>query len=94
MTRTRWLFLLLVVAALVFAAQAGEYSTPQWLSLRAREKEMRAEVTALAREVDSLTRYKKLVETDPATQERVAREQYGMLRKGEIEFTLVPPEGK
>ena len=94
MTGKRWLLLLLVLGALVFAVEAGEYSTPQWLSLRSREREMRAEVAALAREVDSLTRYKKLVETDPLTQERIAREQYGMLRKGEIEFTVVPPEQK
>ncbi|HEV8196695.1 MAG TPA: septum formation initiator family protein [Gemmatimonadales bacterium] len=94
MTGKRWLLLLLVLGALVFAVEAGEYSTPQWLSLRTREREMRAEVAALAREVDSLTRYKKLVETDPLTQERIAREQYGMLRKGEIEFTVVPPEQK
>jgi cell division protein FtsB len=90
-TGKRWLFLLLVLGALAFGMQAGEYSTPQWLSLRKREKAMRAEVAALAREVDSLTRFKKLVETDPVTQERIAREQYGMLRKGEIEFTVVPP---
>jgi cell division protein FtsB len=91
-TGTRWLVLVLVVAALLFAVEAGEYSTPQWLSLRSREREMRAEVAALGREVDSLTKYKKLVETDPVTQERIAREQYGMLRPGEIEFTVVPPE--
>ena len=84
----------LVVAALVFALQAGEYSTPQWLGMRAREKEVRAEVAALTREVDSLARFRKLVETDPATQERIAREQYGMLRQGEIEFTLVKPEDR
>jgi cell division protein FtsB len=93
-TGKRWLLLLLVLGALVFAVQAGEYSTPQWLSLRSREKEVRAEVAALTREVDSLTRYKRLVETDPVTQEQIAREQYGMLRKGEIEFTVVPPEEK
>jgi len=84
----------LVVAALMFALQAGEYSTPQWLGMRAREKEVRAEVAALTREVDSLARFRKLVETDPATQERIAREQYGMLRQGEIEFTLVKPEDR
>ena len=88
----RWIILGCVVAALVFALQAGEYSTPQWLTMRAREKEVRASVEALTREVDSLARFKKLVETDPLTQERIAREQYGMLRKGEIEFTLVPPQ--
>ena len=55
---------------------------------------MRAEVAELNRQVDSLARLKKLVETDPAVQERIAREQYGMLRPGEIEFTVVPPEEK
>jgi cell division protein FtsB len=89
-TGKRWLFLGIVLAVLFFAVQGGEYSTPQWLSLRSREKEMRAEVAALAREVDSLAKFRKLVETDPVTQERIAREQYGMLRKGEIEFTVVP----
>ena len=94
MTGKRWLLLVVVMAALIFAVQAGEYSTPQWLSLRSREKEMAAEVAGLAREVDSLARYRKLVETDPITQEQIAREQYGMLRKGEIEFTVVPPDAR
>ena len=94
MTPKRWLLLLLVLGALIFAVQAGEYSTPQWLSLRTRERDMRAEVAELNRQVDSLARLKKLVETDPAVQERIAREQYGMLRPGEIEFTVVPPEEK
>lgn len=94
MTPKRWLLLVLIVGALTFAVQAGEYSTPQWLSLRTREKDLRAEVAELNRQVDSLVKFKKLVETDPLTQERIAREQYGMLRKGEIEFTVVPPEQK
>ena len=91
MTLIRWIMLGLVVAALVFSVQGGEYSTGQWLSLRTKERVTRAEVAALAREVDSLARVKKLVETDKDTQERVAREQYGMLRAGETEFTLVRP---
>jgi cell division protein FtsB len=81
----------LVLAAVFFVVQGGEYSTPQWLSLRTKERAARAEVAALTREVDSLARVKKLVETDKDTQERVAREQYGMLRAGETEFTLVRP---
>jgi cell division protein FtsB len=77
---------------MVFALQAGEYSTGQYLALRRKERQSRAEVDSLSREVDSLTRLRKLVETDPAWQERIAREQYGMLRKGEIEFTVVRPD--
>jgi cell division protein FtsB len=84
--------LALVLGALVFALQAGEYSTGQWLALRRKEKVARAELDSLTREVDSLARLRRLVETDPAWQERIAREQYGMLRKGETEFTVVRPD--
>ena len=79
---------LLVAGAAAFGFQAGEYSTPQWLELRRRERAERLLVDSLAREVDSLRRIKRLVETDPGWQERIAREQYGMLRKGELEFTV------
>jgi cell division protein FtsB len=84
----------LVAAALLFAVMGGEYSTPQWLGMRSRERDMSIAVAALAREVDSLQRVKKAVENDPVTQERIARELYGMLRPGEIEFTLVKPSDK
>ncbi len=94
MTRRGWIMLLVVLGAIFFALQAGEYNTFHWLSLRSRETTERAAVEALQREVDSLARVKKLVETDPVTQERIARELYGMLRQGEWEFTLVRPESE
>ena len=92
MTRARWVAVLLVAAALYFAVQGGEYSTLQWLELRKRERAEAALVQVLSREVDSLARVKKRVETDPAVQERVARELYGMLRPGEVEYTLLRDE--
>ena len=92
MTRARWVAVLLVAAALYFAVQGGEYSTLQWLELRKRERAEAALVQQLTREVDSLARVKKRVETDPAVQERVARELYGMLRPGEVEYTLLRDE--
>ena len=89
MTRTQWLMLALLLGAVLFAVQAGEYSTAQWLELRRMERAERAAILRLGHQVDSLTRLRKLLETDPDWQERIAREQYGMLRKGEREFTLV-----
>jgi len=91
-TRARWVVLLLVAAALYFAVQGGEYSTLQWRDLRKREKAEQALVRTLGREVDSLARVKKRIDTDPAMQERLARELYGMLRPGEIEYTLLRDE--
>jgi len=83
---------LLVVGALYFALQGGEYSTLQWLDLLKRERTEAALVRSLEHEVDSLMRVKKRVDTDPAMQERLARELYGMLRPGEVEYTLLRDE--
>ena len=93
-SRTGLVVVLLLVGAIIFALLAGEYTTFHWLTLRGRERTERAAVAALEREVDSLSRFRKLVESDPATQERLARELYGMLREGEWEFTLVRPEDR
>ena len=42
-------------------------------------------------QLDSLERLVRALENDPAAQERAAREQFGMIRKGEILYRLVPP---
>ncbi|HEY6158618.1 MAG TPA: septum formation initiator family protein [Gemmatimonadales bacterium] len=91
MTRTRLIGLGagLVLAGLAF--QAGEYSTLDWLTLRRQRTEERRSVRALELELDSLQRLARALEDDPAAQERAAREQFGMIRKGELLYRLVPP---
>jgi cell division protein FtsB len=49
------------------------------------------EIDSLRREVDSLTRHKLRVLSDPKTQERIAREQFGMVRGKELLYRLVEP---
>jgi cell division protein FtsB len=88
MTPGRWLAGAVLGAGLLFAAQGGEYSTLALRKLRADERAEAARITELRRVVDSLTRYAKLVETDLETQERIAREQHGMLKRGEHAFIL------
>ncbi len=88
MTPRRWLLVGALVLAVLFAVQAGEYSTLDWLALRKEERAEAAKVTELQRVVDSLTRYAQQVESDPELQERIAREQHGMLRPGEHAFIL------
>lgn len=73
------LFLALAAAA-YFAVQGGEYSTADVGRQFIARKRMRAEVDSLQRVVDSLARELKAVETDPAVQERIAREEFGMVR--------------
>lgn len=86
--------LMLGVAALVyFAVQQGEYSTTALFKQKARLEGLQATVDSLAREVDSLRTVKKMVESDPATQERVARERHGMVRGDkEILFRFIESE--
>jgi cell division protein FtsB len=68
------------LAVLWFAVQGGEYGTTDlWRQHRQRQAVERA-LTALQREVDSLEAAKRAVLTDPATQERIAREEFGMVR--------------
>ncbi|MGH7752173.1 MAG: FtsB family cell division protein [Gemmatimonadales bacterium] len=78
------------LALAAFAVFAGEYGTGDWLKMRrdlAAERERLAELKV---QVDSLARLAEALATDPATQERVAREEFGMIRDGEVLYRLVP----
>ena len=90
MTPGRWAAIIGLACALYFALQGGEYGTLDLLQLRRDEAEEQAEVRRLQRLVDSLTKAAVAVELDPRVQERVARERFGMIKKGEFLYRLVP----
>ncbi len=92
MTLGRWATIVGLAAALYFALQGGEYGTLDLLQLRQEEAEENASVARLQHLVDSLTTAALAIEHDPRTQERVARERFGMLREGEFLYRLVPQE--
>ena len=70
----------LIAVAVYFGVQGGEYSTKDLYILSRRTASMTREVDSLQRQVDSLARYLKLVKSDSATMERIAREEFGMIR--------------
>jgi cell division protein FtsB len=72
------------------AAWGGEYSTLDWLTMRRQLAEERATVEQLRVEIDSLAKAARDLETNPAVQERVAREEFGMIRNGEVLYRVVP----
>jgi cell division protein FtsB len=76
----RILFWCLVAAVAIYAVQGGEWGTDDILAQRSRAARLRAEVDSLRRVVDSLTRVKTSILTDAAVQERIAREEFGMVR--------------
>ena len=77
--------LAIVAAVLVFAIQGGEYGTTDLFKQRLRRQALLARIDSLQRVVDSLGRQKRAIQTDPAVQERIAREEFGMVR-GEKEM--------
>jgi len=78
------------VVLVLVAVLAGEYSTVDWLKVRSQLAQERDSVESLRAQVDSLARVARALENDAATQERVAREQFGLIRNGEILYRIVP----
>jgi cell division protein FtsB len=89
-TAGRWAIIIGLASALYFAFQGGEYGTLDLLQLRREEAEELSNVLRLQRVVDSLTKAAVAIELDPRVQERVARERFGMIKKGEFLYRLVP----
>ena len=90
MTRTRAAGIAGGIALLALAAWGGEYGTADWITIRRQLTDERARVAVLRIELDSLATLAHDLETNPAVQERVAREQFGMIRDGEVLYRVVP----
>ena len=76
----RFIWWALIAAAVFFAVQGGEYSTKDLYVLSRRNRALTYEVDSLQRQVDSLGRFLRMVNGDSATMERIAREEFGMVR--------------
>ena len=70
----------LIGLAVYFAVQGGEYSSKDLYVLHRRTRILTPQVDSLQHQVDSLGRFLKLVKSDSATMERIAREEFGMVR--------------
>ena len=82
---------LLIVAA-YYAVFGGEYSLFELRGARAAVAEEQATLGQLESQIDSLETWADSVRSDSATLERIAREQFGMIREGETLYRFVPPE--
>lgn len=82
-----------IVVAVVFTIEGGEYGTRDLFSQKARKAQLDAEVAQLKSEVDSLRAELKALQTDDVRLERMAREQYGMV-KGSKELLYWVGDGR
>lgn len=68
------------LAFLAFAIEGGEYSTRELLSRKRESDRLAAEVAGLEVRRNALLAQLDAVANDPATLERIAREEFGMVR--------------
>jgi cell division protein FtsB len=80
-----------LLAALWFAVAGGEYGTFDLLRQRSQRDRLQREIDSLSRVVDSLRAHKQRVLSDPRTQERIAREEFGMIRGRELLYRIAEP---
>lgn len=93
-TRERLRLAVVVVAialALWLGVAGGEYSTLDLVRQRLHRRSLTHEIDSLTRVVDSLRAYRQRVMTDPRTQERIAREEFGMVREKELLYRFADP---
>ena len=84
---------LLGVGVIAFAVQGGEWGTIDLIRQSSRLARVKHDVDSLNHDVDSLKKYKQLLLTDPVTQEKVAREEFGMVRGNkEILYRFTEPD--
>ncbi len=90
MRRGRVIGAVVLTGGIVFGAFGGEYGTFDWLSLRRQIHEQERSIEQLRIEIDSLAEYAAKLQRDPFTQEKVARERFGMIRPGETLYQIEP----
>ncbi len=86
---TRAAVVLAAVAVAVFAVEGGEFSTGDLIRQRRTKAQLVRTIDSLHRVVDSMAAYEAKVEHDPATQERIAREVFGMVRDKELLYRFI-----
>ena len=82
-----------VLAVVWFAVQGGEFGTWDLLVQRQKKARLQQEIDSLTRRVDSLRKYRARLDTDRALQEKLARENVGMVRgDNELLYLIGPPD--
>jgi cell division protein FtsB len=88
----RVLFGIVVLTVIWFAVQGGQWGTWDLWKQRREKAELQREIDSLQRRVDSLKKYRTRLDTDRALQEKLARENVGMVRGDKELIYLISPD--
>jgi cell division protein FtsB len=84
---------LAALGVVMFAVQGGEWGTIDLIRQTSRLARVKHQVDSLNHEVDSLKKFRQLLQTDPVMQEKIAREEFGMVRGNkEILYRFTEPD--
>ena len=78
---------ILVLAVIWFAVEGGQWGTWDLWKQRTEKARLQQEIDSLTQRVDSLRKYRTRLDTDRALQEKLARENVGMVRGDRSFFT-------
>ena len=91
----RVLFGIIVLTMIWFAVEGGEFGSWDLFKQRREKKQLQLEIDSLQRRVDSLKKYRARLDTDRELQEKLARENVGMVRgEKELLYLLSPDSTK
>lgn len=89
---TRFALSGVLLLAVYYALFGGEYSFFELRRARSEIDVVRARLDSVSRVNDSLRAWTDSLETNLGTLERIAREQYGMIRDGEALYRFTRPD--
>ncbi|HET9424782.1 MAG TPA: septum formation initiator family protein [Gemmatimonadaceae bacterium] len=82
---------IVVLAILWFAIEGGQWGSYDLWSQRRQKIRLQHEIDSLAKRVDSLRKYRARLDTDRELQEKLARENVGMVRGDKELLYLISP---
>ena len=83
---------IVVLTVLWFAVQGGQWGTWDLWQQRREKQQLQRELDSLQHRVDSLKKYRARLDTDRALQEKLARENVGMVRGDKELIYLISPD--
>lgn len=84
---------ILVLFTFLFLLSIGKRGFIQQFRVRLQRRQLKKEIVALKEEKKRLEKEKEKL-NDPETIEKIAREEYGMARKNEKVYRVIPKEKK
>ncbi len=87
--KRRWIFSFVVLLILLFFLSIGKRGFIQHIRIKIEQHQLKREIASLEKEKERLEEEKKKLD-DPEHIEKIAREKYGMAKKNEKVYHVVP----